>query len=281
MAVLLLTVLLTSSCTLFGSKGAGQVAPVGELQEQSENNPVKQLNLAVYYVKITQEDAYLVREVHQVPYTREVAKAALEELINGNPVTPGATRVLPPDARIRGISIKDGNAVVDFSGEVLAANVGAAGELLGIQSIVNTLTEFPEIKTVSFMVDGKLDERAKDWWGHAGIYNQPFNRDVSSVYEPVIWVNSPTPGQTVTSPLLIEGSARVFEATVNARIIDDAGIELAKGFATASEGAPGRGDFVLSLPFSPSTAKSGKVEVFWVSPKDGQELDKVTVPVNW
>lgn len=281
LSALLLTLLLLSACTPAGKKGNGQVAPGDTPQVQDENQPAKQLNLALYYVKITDKDAYLVREVHQVPYTREVARAALEELIKANPATPGATRVLPPETKIRGISIKDGNAVVDFSSEVLSANVGATGEALGIQSIVNTLTEFPEIKQVSFLVDGKLDDRAKDWWGHTGLYNQPFKREVSSVYEPVIWVTSPQPGQTITSPLQIHGSARVFEATVSARIIDDAGIELAKGYAIASEGAPSRGDFVLSLPFTPSAASSGKVEVFWDSPKDGQELDKVVVPVKW
>lgn len=280
LAAVLLTLLLLSACTR--SNGPIQVAPGNGQEGQTASPPVEQFsNLALYYVKITEKDAYLVREVHQVPYTREVAKAALEELIKGSPSTSGATRVLPPETKIKGISVKDGNATIDFSSEVLKANVGAAGEALGIQSIVNTLTEFPEIKQVSFLVDGKLDERTKDWWGHVGLYNQPFMRDISSVFEPVIWVTSPKPGQTITSPLQIKGNARVFEGAVDARIIDDAGQELARGYATASEGAPGRGDFEFSLSFTPSVASSGKVEVFWASPKDGQELDKVSVPVNW
>jgi hypothetical protein len=205
----------------------------------------------------------------------------LEELIKTNPATPGAVRVLPSEAKVKGISIKDGVACVDFSSEVLKANVGAAGEALGIQSIVNTLTEFPEIKQVAFLVEGKLDERAKDWWGHIGLYDQPFKRDVSTVYEPVIWVTSPEPGQKISSPLEIRGSARVFEAAVDARILDNSGKELARGYASASEGAPGRGDFVFAIPFTPPGAGSGKVEVFWTSPKDGAELDKVVVPVTW
>jgi len=282
LAAILLTLSLLSACTLFSSKGAGQVAPGDTPTGQEGSKPAEQpLNLAVYYVKITDKDAYLVREVHQVPYTQEVAKAALEELVKGNPATSGAARVLPPETKIKGIAVKDGIASVDFSSEVLKANVGAAGEALGIQSIVNTLTEFPEIKQVSFLVEGKLDERAKDWWGHIGLYDQPFKRDVSTVYEPVIWVTSPEPGQKIASPLQISGSARVFEAAVNARILDNAGKELARGYATASEGAPGRGDFVFTLPFTPTTAGSGKVEVFWASPKDGKELDMVVIPVTW
>jgi hypothetical protein len=241
LAALALTLLLISACTPFGSKGSGQVSPGGSSQGQQGSAPAeKPLNLAVYYVKITDKDAYLVREVHQVTYTREVAKAAMEELIKGSPSTPGAARVLPPETNIKGISIKDGVASIDFSSDVLKANVGAAGEALGIQSIVNTLTEFPEIKQVSFLVEGKLDERTKDWWGHVGLYDQPFKRDVSTVYEPAIWVTSPQPGTKIGSPLKISGSARVFEAAVSARIIDSSDKELARGYTTASEGAPGR-----------------------------------------
>lgn len=282
LAALLLTMLLISACTLFGGNTPGQVAPDGVNQGQEGGTPAeKPLNLAVYYVKITDKDAYLVREVHQVPYTKEVARAALEELIKGTPVTPGASRVLPPETKVKGISVKDGVATVDFSKEVLTANVGAAGEALGIQSIVNTITEFPEIKQVSFLVEGKVDQRTKDWWGHVGLYLQPFKRDVSTVYEPAIWVTSPETDAKIASPLQIQGSARVFEATVNARILDSAGKEIARGYTTASEGAPGRGDFVLTIPFTPPAAGSGKVEVFWTSPKDGAELDKVVVPVTW
>ncbi|MDD3652776.1 MAG: Gmad2 immunoglobulin-like domain-containing protein [Desulfotomaculaceae bacterium] len=281
---LLLGLALVAGCTEIANEPPIEnqsVQPPAQ-SETSETAPTSQvINVAVYYCKTTSDDAYLVREVHQVPYTKEVIKAALEELINTNPVTPGASRLLPPDTKIRGITIRDGLATVDFSREVLLANVGATGEALGIQSIVNTITEIPDIKKVSFMVEGKVDEKAKDWWGHVGLYNQPFTRDISPVYEPVIWVTSPKPGQKITKPLEIRGTARVFEAAVTARVVDAQGKEVAKGFGMATEGAPGRGEFTLSLKFQPVSPGSGKVEVFWASPKDGAELDKVAIPVSW
>jgi len=258
--------------------------PAGEtpgVQQGPAGVVPQRMNLAVYYVKITADDAYLVREVHEVPHTAEAAKASLEELINVNPSTSGAERVLPPGTKIRGITVKDGLATVDFSREVLHANVGAAGEALGIQSIVNTLTEFAEIKKVSFLVEGKLDNQAMDWWGHVGLYSQPFERDVSKVYEPPIWVTSPVSGQKVGSPLEVRGSARVFEAAVNGRLKDQSGKTLAEGFTTAERGAPGRGDYVLSLLFDVSSPGSGNLEVFWISPKDGSEKDKIVVPLVW
>lgn len=274
-----LALLISISSFLAGCTTTGGKAPVPS--QENTVAPEQKLSVAVYYVKVTQNDAYLVREVHQVPPTKEVARAALEELINVNPVGPGAARVIPAATKIKDINVKDGLATVDFSQEVLSANTGASGEALGIQSIVNTLTEFPEIQKVSFMVEGKVDQRTMDWWGHVGLYEQPFSRDVSVVNEPAIWVTSPAPGQKVESPLQIKGSARVFEATVNIRLKDESGKTITESFATATQGAPGRGQFELSLPFNATSPGRGELEVFWTSPKDGKEMDKIAVPVNW
>lgn len=252
------------------------VEPDSSDQTDSEQT----MEVAVYYLKSGDDDIYLVREVHQVEKTSEVAQAALNELIKGEPLTPDAFRVLPEDTRILGINIDNGLATVDFSSEVLRANVGSSGEGLGIASIVNTLTEFPTIQEVAFTVDGQV-ENAMDWWGHVGLYEQPFQRDLSNVFEPAIWVTSPVKDQVISSPLKISGNARVFEATVSFRLKDAAGNVLAEGFTTAAEGAPGRGDFEGELAFKPDGSGQGQLEIFEESMKDGSDLNKVTIPVEW
>ncbi len=241
--------------------------------------PVK-MDVAVYYLKSSQNDMYLVREVHQVEKTTEVAKAALNELISGTPVTAGAYRVLPADTKILGINVDQGLATVDFSAEVLKANVGSSGEALGIASIVDTLTEFPTIQKVAFTVDGSK-EKGMDWWGHVGLYEQPFKRDVANVFEPAIWVTAPVKDQVISSPVKISGSARVFEATVSYRLRDANGTIIAQGNTMASEGAPGRGDYNADLVFSASGPGKGQIEVFEASAKDGSDINKVIIPVQW
>lgn len=248
--------------------------------KSDQNDSAQKQEIAVYYLKSTDQEIYLVREVHQVEKTTEVAQAALNELIKGDPVTPDAYRVLPEDTRILGVNIENGLATIDFSPEVLRANVGSSGEGLGIASIVNTLTEFPTIQEVSFMVDGQV-ENAMDWWGHVGLHEQPFQRDLSNVFEPAIWVTSPVKDQVISSPLKISGNARVFEATVSFRLKDTAGNVLAEGFTTATEGAPGRGDFEGELAFKPDGSGQGQLEVFEESMKDGSDLNKVIIPVEW
>ncbi len=238
------------------------------------------MDVAVYYLKTTQTEMYLVREVHQVDKDVEVAKAALNELISGTPVTTGAARVMPADTKILGINIAQGLATVDFSAEVLKANVGSSGEALGIASIVNTLTEFPTIQKVAFTVDGSK-EKGMDWWGHVGLYEQPFQRDLSNVLEPAIWVTSPARDQIITSPVKIAGNARVFEATVSYRLRDSSGTVIAQGHTMAAEGAPGRGDYNAELVFTTNGPGRGQIEVYEASAKDGSDTNKVIIPVQW
>lgn len=280
---LLSIVMCTSSCY----KNEVQKPPVNE-EIQNKNGqtekPEKYQSVTVYYVKITNTDAYLVREVHQVAYNEDPKISALKELIQGEPTTPGAFKVLPPATRINSIKFKNDLATVDFSKEVLQANVGASGEALGIQSIVNTLTEFSEINQVEFTVENKIDERTLDWWGHVGLYEQPFQRDISDVREPAIWVTMPRPGTMINSPLKVTGTAQgVFEGTVNLRLITKEGEKIKETYttATAKESAE-RGDFEATLNFDPpASSKEGYLEVFWYSPKDGSEKDKVRVPISF
>ncbi len=238
------------------------------------------MQVAVYYLKNGNNEMYLVREVHEIEKSTGVARAALNELISGKPLTSDAFKVIPADTKILGVKIENGIATVDFSKEVLKANVGSGGEGLGIDSIVNTLTEFPAVKKVQFTVDGKA-ENGMDWWGHVGLYEQPFGRNLNSVYEPVIWVTAPLADQSITSPVKIRGNARVFEATVSFRLKDADGKILAQGFATALAGAPDRGDFEAELKFTPSSAGKGQLEVFEESMKDGSDQNMVIIPVKW
>jgi len=184
--------------------------PIVPAPPQDVNNNSMTTDIAVYYAKNYGNEVYLVREIHEIAKPSQptlLYKAALEELIQGKPETKEAYTILPPETHIRGIRVDKGVATIDFSREVLNANVGASGESLGIQSIVNTLTEFSEIDQVAFEVEGTLDEQSRDWWGHVGLEEQPFARDLSSVHEPAIWVDEPTPNQKVSSPLTIKGSA--------------------------------------------------------------------------
>ena len=145
-----------------------------------------QRTIRVYYVKSGATDFYLVAEDHKVSAGGDKLLAAAEEAVHGKPLDAGAQSVYPAATRILSVRLDKGVATVDFSREVLAANVGADGESLGIAALVNTLTEFSEVTAVRFTVEGRnkgsIDGRAiEDWWGHVGLFDQPFHRDLSRV----------------------------------------------------------------------------------------------------
>ena len=238
------------------------------------------MDVAVYYIKSTTNDMILVREVHTVAKSAGIARAALNELISGTPLTEGAQRVLPAGTEILGLTIKDGLATVDFSQEVLNANVGFTGEALGIASIVNTLTEFPTINRVQFFVEGSA-ENGMGWWGHVGLSEQPFQRNLTNVYAPAIWVTSPVSGQTVTSPLHIQGVAQVFEAMVSYRLKDANGIVLVQSQTMSSMGAPEHGTFDVVLEYPATASGYGTLEVYEVSMKDGSDRNVVVIPIEF
>ena len=80
--------------------------------------------------------------------------AALKSLLTGTK-EKGQTNVIPKKAKLRNVTVKDGVATVDFSKE-LQQNFsgGSTGEEMLIGSIVNTLTDFPEVKKVQILIDG-------------------------------------------------------------------------------------------------------------------------------
>ena len=96
-----------------------------------------------------------------------------------------------------------------------------------------------------------------------------------------IKVSSPQPFDEVSSPIQIKGEARVFENIVNFRLLDSSGKEVTDGSAYAQSPDVGQwGDFAQNLYFKPQTG-NGTLEVFWYSPKDGSDLDKIVIPIRF
>lgn len=113
----------------------------------------EKMNVTVYFA--TKDARFLVPEVHEVVKTSQPAQAAIENLLAG-PKNSELVSAIPAGTKLRGLSVKDHIAYVDFN-EVIAKNNagGSATEILIVGAIVNTLTEFSDIHKVQFMVNGK------------------------------------------------------------------------------------------------------------------------------
>jgi hypothetical protein len=241
---------------------AARAAPVGQRAAQL---PGRQLTLAVYYLRSYKGRRYLAPEWHQVPATRAVAKAALGELLAGQPLCRGSRRPFPAGTRLRGVRVEAGTATVDLAGRSLPAGVGA--RRWPLQALVRTLAQFPTVDRVVVRVGGKP-------------VGGPLTRDPDLPLAPIA-LAEPAPGALVRGGrLVVKGEASVYEATVGLRLRDDRGQVMAQGHATAARGAPGRGPFSGSLSFTaPAAARAWTLEAFEVSPEDGAVTYAVEVPV--
>lgn len=95
-------------------------------------------------------------------------------------------------------------------------------------------------------------------------------------------VTSPTANERIGLPLVIKGSARVFENTFNYRLLDSDGTELAEGYSTANAPDIGEfGPFIVTTSYNAPTGTIGTLEVFSYSAKDGAVIDLVTLPVEF
>ena len=93
-------------------------------------------------------------------------------------------------------------------------------------------------------------------------------------------VYAPHVGATVGRSVTVSGLARAFEATVSWRVRDSAR-EVAAGFTNASIGtSPYYGTFEFTAQIPASVSGNVTLDVFQVSPRDGSDTNKVSIPIQ-
>jgi hypothetical protein len=97
-----------------------------------------------------------------------------------------------------------------------------------------------------------------------------------------IEVESPMAGESVTSPVVVSGTADVFEATVSIEIRDELGDVVGRGFATATCGTGCRGEYEARVRFEVDHEQPGTIVVYEANPSEEghRRLFPVTVPVT-
>ena len=121
----------------------------------AENPSAESINVKVYYpddsgMRLVEVEREIVIDDSTDKYT-----AAVETLLN-DPGEDNLTKIFPNNATIRSVEVADGLAVVDLDGGFLKNFVGGStGEEFLVGSVVDTLTNFPEVQRVKFLVDGQ------------------------------------------------------------------------------------------------------------------------------
>jgi germination protein M len=185
----------------------------------------------------------------------QIGTAAMKELLKGpssEDRSAGLTSAIPSGTTLEALTIDSGVARVEVS--------KALGEP-AIAQVVHTLSAFPTVRRVE--LEGEQHVRA----------------DFEEL-TPAILVESPAPGEQVSSPLRLSGTANTFEATFQAEVVDAKGRVLGKRFITATSGSGTRGTFDAVLPFRLAAAGPGKLVVYELSAEDGSRINQVEIPLE-
>jgi len=194
---------------------------------------------------------------------------------HGNPSSPAPTEVC------------DGAVAVDYTGKITE---NYAGSNMGF--VVDDNQEVKEVQLSEFTVVYDRDGKVID----AGYIRPGFGvqvkgdernniisaREIRIIDEVNVVVYEPKVGETIGLPVVIKGEARVFENTFNYRIKDGTGKILWESFGmTEAPDAGIFGAFTVQANYTKPGTSEGTIEVFEYSPKDGEEVNKVVVPVRF
>ncbi|MGL6279027.1 MAG: Gmad2 immunoglobulin-like domain-containing protein [Gaiella sp.] len=212
-----------------------------------------------------------------VTATPGVLRAALTELLAGPTAEEegwGLTSAVPDGVEVLGVDLADGTATVDLSG-AFDDGGGSLSMFLRLAQLVHTATQFPTVERVALHLDG---EPVTTFSAEGIELPKTLTRADVEEQAPAILVESPAPGDEVTSPLRVRGTANTFEATVEVELVGAAGEQLDSTFGTATCGTGCRGAFSIDVEFD--GAGQATLRAFERSAKDGSETKVVEVPVQ-
>ena len=123
-------------------------------KDKTAERQKKTLQVKIYYP----DDAGM----SLIPVTRQIKITKDEEkyfevckLLTEKPKEKNLTKIFPSHAKINGALLKRDTVFVNFDGSIVENFVGGStGEEMLINSFVNSLTEFPEVKQVKFLING-------------------------------------------------------------------------------------------------------------------------------
>ena len=159
-------------------KSAVTTEPTEKSSPVTSEKTERVMNVKVYYPDDSGMRLVEVEREILVNDTTDKYTAAVEALFD-EPEDENLTTIFPKNAGIHSVTVRDGLAIVDFDGSILKGFVGGStGEEFLIGSVVDTLTNFPEVTRVKFLVDGKEIETLS---GHM-VLSTPLER-MSSLIE--------------------------------------------------------------------------------------------------
>ena len=223
---------------------------------------------------------FLVSVQREIPSTPGIAQATLRELVEGpsaadEALIDGIATSVPADTLVLGINIDDGLATVDLSREFESGG-GSFSMFSRLAQVVYTVTQFPTVDEVEFMLDG---QPVTVFSGEGILIDGPASRDDLVDLLPSVFVDTPAAGAAVEGgSLRMTGMATVFEATFQYRLETADGRVLDEHFAMTDNGI-GWGSFDVTIDYDIDQAQEATLTVSEYSAKDGSVQAERATPL--
>lgn len=145
--MLLICAVMVNGCD-FGKK---EPVPVNPPKQE-----VKQQSFIVYRAAADGREKLLPEKFTINDNGKPIAENALIALVSTKPQDASMEDVVPIGTKVLSLRVDEkGTAYADFSKELAKKGQGSYGEMMLCYAITNTLTEFPEIKRVQILIEGK------------------------------------------------------------------------------------------------------------------------------
>ena len=268
--------MLVSSC---GKSAPQRQATVPDTTSQASAVPLLPNGLRATSIYFADSEA-----THLVPVTRYLrpdsglARGALTALLAGAQADDprGIGTAVPGGTRLLGITVRDSTAQVDLS-RAFESGGGSAGMRMRLAQLAYTLARLPNVGRVVLRIEGQPADvfSSEGLIVSGGLAPADFPDLAPPDDEPPIVLTEPVPGSTVRGPLVVKGSANVFEAHVGLRVRGAAGPWVLDSWTTASCGTGCRGTFEKTIELPDSVRGVLVVEAFEPSAQDGSDLHLV------
>ena len=167
------------------SRQPEETTPIGTIEQVLDTQPTQppvsyeMITLTLYFPNSNADCVVPLERQVRVAKGESLEKIIFEELQKGSE-GDGTGSMIPEGTRLLSVETREEICYLDLSSEFVDNNPGGtAFESLLIGSIVNSLTELPEVKKVQFLINGEK----REVYTHV-IFDEPFERNESLIRTP-------------------------------------------------------------------------------------------------
>lgn len=193
----------------------------------------------------------------------------------------GLASAVPAGSRLLGITVRDSIATVDLSRDFESGG-GSTAVRMRLAQLVYTLTRVRGVRSVRLWLEG---QPVTTFSGEGLEVSMALTRNDFPDFapfdeDPPVVLLEPVPGSSVGEPVLVRGTANVFEAQVGLRVRDAGGRVIVQTWTTATCGTGCRGTFEKSVTLPDSVRGEILIEAYAPSAMDGSDMHRVATRVR-